>query len=128
RQRAASAADRKDVSRQDGRATRSGGRGAVSGVGRGVVCHRRGSAGGRRMVGDVVCDTMTLMIRTRVSLLALGALTAAYAFAPTNFNPNLFAELKWRWIGPLRGGRTKSAQGVASQPNVFYIGVCNGGI
>src|SRR6478735_3520704 len=36
--------------------------------------------------------------------------------------------LKWRGIGPLRGGRTRSAAGVPSQPNVFYIGVCNGGV
>jgi photosystem II stability/assembly factor-like uncharacterized protein len=36
--------------------------------------------------------------------------------------------LKWRAIGPLRGGRTRSAAGVPSQPNVFYMGVCNGGV
>src|SRR3954470_22050651 len=44
------------------------------------------------------------------------------------FDPKLFQELRWRSIGPQRGGRTKSAAGVASQPNVFYIGVCNGGV
>ena len=42
--------------------------------------------------------------------------------------PKLFGELRWREIGPYRGGRTKSAAGVAGQPNVFYIGVCNGGV
>src|SRR5215467_3983296 len=69
------------------------------------------------------------MTRTRTALLALGALaTASYAFAPASYDPKVFAEMRWRWIGPLRGGRTKSAQGVPSQPNVFYIGVCNGGI
>ena len=31
-------------------------------------------------------------------------------------------------IGPFRGGRTKSAAGVPSQPNVFYIGMVNGGV
>lgn len=31
-------------------------------------------------------------------------------------------------IGPFRGGRTKAAVGVPSQPNVFYIGACNGGV
>jgi photosystem II stability/assembly factor-like uncharacterized protein len=68
------------------------------------------------------------MISGRFLLLSVAALTAASAFAPSGYDPSLFAELKWRWIGPLRGGRTKSAQGVASQPNVFYIGVCNGGV
>src|SRR5215471_7887264 len=69
------------------------------------------------------------MTRTRTALLALGALaTASYAFAPASYDPKVFAEMRWRWIGPLRGGRTKSAQGVPSQPNVFYIGVNNGGV
>ena len=38
------------------------------------------------------------------------------------------AEMRWRNIGPHRAGRTKAAVGVPSQPNVFYIGVCNGGV
>ncbi|HUA16204.1 MAG TPA: glycoside hydrolase [Verrucomicrobiae bacterium] len=31
-------------------------------------------------------------------------------------------------IGPFRGGRTRAACGVASQPNVFYVGQVNGGV
>ncbi|MGA9305740.1 MAG: glycoside hydrolase [Candidatus Sulfotelmatobacter sp.] len=31
-------------------------------------------------------------------------------------------------IGPLRGGRTRAATGVPSQPNVFYMGQVNGGV
>ena len=40
----------------------------------------------------------------------------------------LFAGMRWRSIGPLRGGRTKACSGVAGQPGTFYIGVCNGGV
>ena len=36
--------------------------------------------------------------------------------------------LRWRNIGPFRGGRTVAAVGVPSQPSVFYIGVNNGGV
>ncbi len=36
--------------------------------------------------------------------------------------------MQWRCIGPHRGGRTVGAVGVPSQPNVFYIGVNNGGV
>ena len=43
-------------------------------------------------------------------------------------SPSLFAEMRWRPIGPSRGGRTKSAAGHASQPYTFYIGVVNGGV
>src|ERR1700756_4654767 len=37
-------------------------------------------------------------------------------------------DLQWRMIGPFRGGRTVAAVGVRGQPNVFYIGVNNGGV
>ncbi|MEO7263714.1 MAG: hypothetical protein ABIW38_02325 [Ferruginibacter sp.] len=43
-------------------------------------------------------------------------------------NPSLFNHLKWRMIGPHRGGRTVGAVGVPQQPNIFYIGVNNGGV
>lgn len=36
--------------------------------------------------------------------------------------------LHWRNIGPTRGGRTKAAAGIPSQPNVFFIGAVNGGV
>ena len=43
-------------------------------------------------------------------------------------NPTLWQNMRWRNIGPFRGGRTVGATGVRSQPNVFYIGVNNGGV
>ncbi len=61
------------------------------------------------------------MHRLLALLIASTAWTASY-------DPKLFSEMKWRSIGPLRGGRTKSGMGVASQPNVFYVGICNGGV
>jgi photosystem II stability/assembly factor-like uncharacterized protein len=36
--------------------------------------------------------------------------------------------LKWRMIGPFRGGRTRAVAGVPSQPSVFYIGAVDGGV
>ncbi|MEW5842715.1 MAG: glycoside hydrolase [Bacteroidota bacterium] len=41
---------------------------------------------------------------------------------------NLFNCMQWRMIGPHRGGRTVGAVGVPQQPNVFYIGVNDGGV
>src|SRR5437588_2263732 len=61
-------------------------------------------------------------------------LTAPLAFAvffsarAQNYEPQLYAELRWRTIGPLRGGRAKAITGVANQPNVFYTGFVNGGV
>jgi photosystem II stability/assembly factor-like uncharacterized protein len=45
-----------------------------------------------------------------------------------SFDAKYFNAMQWRCIGPHRGGRTVGAVGVPSQPNVFYIGVNNGGV
>jgi len=39
-----------------------------------------------------------------------------------------YQEMRWRMIGPTRGGRTRAACGVPSEPNVFYMGAVNGGV
>ncbi len=43
-------------------------------------------------------------------------------------NPKLFQDLRWRNVGPFRGGRVKAVAGVPSQPNVFYFAQVNGGV
>lgn len=44
------------------------------------------------------------------------------------FAQKYFDAMQWRMIGPHRGGRTVGAVGLPQQPNVFYIGVNNGGV
>jgi len=56
------------------------------------------------------------------------ALFATPALLPAQLDPRLYSQLSWRNLGPFRGGRTKAAAGVPSQPNVFYIGATNGGV
>ena len=36
--------------------------------------------------------------------------------------------MKWRFIGPFRGGRALTVVGVASQPNTYYFGAVSGGV
>jgi photosystem II stability/assembly factor-like uncharacterized protein len=48
--------------------------------------------------------------------------------AAQSFTSSHYDSLRWRMIGPFRGGRTVGATGVPGQPNVFYIGVNNGGV
>src|SRR6202158_3968026 len=44
------------------------------------------------------------------------------------FSQDSFGEMRWRMIGPFRGGRTPSAVGVPSQPNVFDMSRVDGGV
>jgi photosystem II stability/assembly factor-like uncharacterized protein len=61
----------------------------------------------------------------RFLLLCAGLLPVLHT---QNFDPKYYSALEWRMIGPFRGGRTVGAAGIADQPNVFYIGVNNGGV
>ncbi|HJZ71989.1 MAG TPA: hypothetical protein VKE51_09615 [Vicinamibacterales bacterium] len=63
----------------------------------------------------------------RTFLTAVFAAAAVVATAQ-GVDPSVYADLRWRHVGPFRGGRTVGAAGVAQQPNVFYIGVNNGGV
>ncbi|MFI5121215.1 MAG: hypothetical protein ACHQM4_12415, partial [Thermoanaerobaculia bacterium] len=56
-------------------------------------------------------------------LLALVFLLAAPAAADV---PSAGA-LKWRLVGPFRGGRVLAVTGVPGQPDVFYFGAVAGG-
>src|SRR6516162_7072481 len=43
-------------------------------------------------------------------------------------NPAVWSGMKYRMIGPERGGRVTAVTGVPSQPYTFYIGSTGGGI
>ena len=69
------------------------------------------------------------MIKRRNLIVCLAALfSCVWTAQAQQFDQKLYQSLKWRSIGPFRAGRTVGASGVADQPNVFYIGVNNGGV
>jgi len=41
---------------------------------------------------------------------------------------SLYSGLRWRMLGPFRGGRVDAVSGVAGRPNEFYFGAVNGGV
>ena len=73
------------------------------------------------------CGDSLVFMKRFLSIAALVVLLPSRA-APQGYDPSLFAGLRWRLIGPFRGGRTVAAVGIPGQPNVFYIGVNNGGV
>jgi len=62
-----------------------------------------------------------------VNRLALLGLFVISAFGQ-NYNPALWGQLKYRMIGPERGGRVTAVTGVPSQPFTFYMGSTGGGV
>lgn len=62
------------------------------------------------------------------SLLAGVLLFAAGVAAAQPVPPSLLDSLSWREVGPYRGGRVDSVDGVAGKPNVAYFGAVGGGI
>ncbi len=75
--------------------------------------------------------------RTPLSFLILVTLAVAQvqAQAPAarpqqmpSCDPALFNGLRYRLVGPSRGGRVTTVTGVPSQPKTFYMGVASGGL
>src|SRR5260370_41212527 len=48
--------------------------------------------------------------------------------AAQHVDPKLFQELRWRSIGPFRGGRGVAVTGVKGEAGVFYFGRGGGGV
>src|SRR5204862_3403045 len=62
-----------------------------------------------------------------VAFLVLASAAGSPVRAET-YPQSLFAGMRWRCIGPFRGGRTVGAAGVPGKPGLFYAGVNNGGV
>jgi photosystem II stability/assembly factor-like uncharacterized protein len=62
-----------------------------------------------------------------IPLCTLLVLLSGFAFSQ-QLDPNLYNGLRWRMIGPHRGGRSVAVAGVESQPNVYYFGGVGGGV
>ncbi len=71
---------------------------------------------------------MLCLLRNKwVFLLALLVLPL-FPLPAQQYDQKLFSEMRWRCIGPFRGGRTVAITGVPHQPSVFYMAPVNGGV
>jgi photosystem II stability/assembly factor-like uncharacterized protein len=71
---------------------------------------------------------VTILQALRRLLVCISILLPFGSISAQQIPENTYQELHWRMSGPFRGGRTRAATGVASQPNVFYMGQVNGGV
>jgi len=58
----------------------------------------------------------------------LAVLAVAIPASGQQYDPKFFSEMRWRCIGPFRGGRTVAITGVPHQANIFYMAAVNGGV
>jgi photosystem II stability/assembly factor-like uncharacterized protein len=68
--------------------------------------------------------------RRALCLAALLSLAGMFvtAVSAQQVNPALYQGMRWRLIGPFRGGRTVAISGVPDKPNVFFMAPNNGGV
>ena len=66
--------------------------------------------------------------RSLAFAILLGAALPPTPAAAQPFDERLYSEMRWRMIGPFRGGRTVAVTGVPRQQNVFYMAPNNGGV
>jgi photosystem II stability/assembly factor-like uncharacterized protein len=67
------------------------------------------------------------VLRPATALATLASLAASARPALAQ-SVDVSSAMRWRAIGPTRAGRARALSGVASQPNVFYVGFDNGGV
>src|SRR5208337_2839788 len=66
--------------------------------------------------------------RSLVALVILLVSAWVVSGSAQSFDPKLYQEMRWRSIGPFRGGRTVAISGIPSQSNTFYMAPNNGGV
>src|SRR5713226_3744633 len=81
-----------------------------------------------RETRDVKLRRSALSILSVVYLVSVPLGLFAGPDEPKQFDAKLFQELRWRLIGPSRGGRALAVSGVRGQPEVFYFGSVGGGV
>src|SRR5260221_12857765 len=71
---------------------------------------------------------LSFLALTLVSLPEINAQPRTSQPMMPNVNPALFKGLRYRLVGPSRGGRVTTVTGVPSQPKTFYMCVASGGL
>jgi photosystem II stability/assembly factor-like uncharacterized protein len=64
----------------------------------------------------------------QILLIVLGLLLLPSHIGAQQFDSSLYSGLRWRMIGPFRGGRVNAVSGVVGQPDTFYFGSVGGGL
>jgi len=89
---------------------------------------RAGQIGAALSVAPLVGQSLFAQSAASAEDLANGVLGSAPGVEAAVDVAPLSSALKWRMLGPFRGGRCDAVAGVPGRPNEFYFGHVNGGV
>ncbi|MCA4896821.1 MAG: glycosyl hydrolase [Cytophagales bacterium] len=69
-----------------------------------------------------------LLFAFLVSFVAADAQKKTTTSTTLSFDQALYSGIKWREVGPYRGGRSSTVTGVPGNPNLYYFGTVGGGV
>ena len=70
----------------------------------------------------LLCLVLTIISIPTIAQKTATTAPAASTQAQPQFSESLYDGMKWRLIGPYRGGRVLAVTGVPGQPNTYYFG------
>lgn len=73
-------------------------------------------------------NSRCVVSRCHVLFCFLVLLLVTIPAAAQQYSPESFAAMKWRQVGPFRGGRVLAVAGVPGDPSTFYFGAVAGGV
>lgn len=84
----------------------------------------------RRPIPSLAIAFAALLAAASVTALAPGRLEAQRGGSAGNdvYDPSLYAGLRYRMIGPYRGGRSTTVEGVEGEPFTYFKGTTGGGV
>lgn len=69
-----------------------------------------------------------LLLTFVLSFVATEAQKKTTTSTTLSFDQSLYSGIKWREVGPYRGGRSSTLTGVPGNPNLYYFGTVGGGV
>ncbi|HXH48170.1 MAG TPA: hypothetical protein VNM47_02250 [Terriglobia bacterium] len=63
-----------------------------------------------------------------VSIVFITVLVAIAPLRASQFDPDMYAGMQWRLVGPFRAGRVSAVAGVIGRPGVYYMASPGGGV
>src|SRR2546425_291535 len=117
----------------DGARPQSPGRGARSRADAesGIHAATRGERAGQRreaFVARIEAAEVNPIRSASLLVVLTGALAPAVPARAQTIPPSAYGALRWRLIGPHRGGRVLAVAGVSGDPATFYFGSVDGGV